>query len=172
MVEWFPKYETAYAERIYEMLVRRERGDMMMEKLRLPKDKIQRYREKALLYREDSSVCALLEIANRDHKILPLLHEYVALLEAERVGRGLGADREQLVRGAVEHLCDLFTHPIKWARRWLEEFREDPDGIVLFANHWLRHYEAGKGALGRNPTDPKHGPRPKTDRPNTDTRRS
>ena len=56
MVEWFPKYETAYAERIYERLAQRERGDMTIEKLRLPREEIQRYREKALLYREDSSV--------------------------------------------------------------------------------------------------------------------
>lgn len=170
VVEWFPKYETAYAERIYERLAQRERGDMTIEKLRLPREEIQRYREKALLYREDSSVCALLEIANRDPKLLPFLHEYVGFLEAKRVDRGLGAGREQLVRSAVEHLCDLFTHPIKWARRWLGEFRDDPDGVVLFANHWLRHYEALKDALGRNPTDPIAWPA-KYRPPDTDTRR-
>lgn len=157
MVEWFPKYKTVYAERIYEALAERELGDITPEKLRLPKEKIQRYREKALLYREGSSICALLEIANKDPKLLPVLHEYVDFLEAKRVGRGLRAGREQLVRAAVEDLCDMFTDPIKWARRWLTEFRDDPDGVVLFADHWRRQYENVKGALEQNPIDPQHG---------------
>ena len=79
-MEWFPKYETVYAERIYEALAARELGDMTPEKLRLPTEKIQRYREKALLYREGSSVCALLEIANKNPKLLPVLREYVDFL--------------------------------------------------------------------------------------------
>jgi hypothetical protein len=158
VVEWFPKYETVYAERIYEALAERELGAMTPEKLRLPREKIQRYREKALLYREGSSICALLEIANKDPKLLPVLREYVDFLEAKRVGRGLQAGREQLVRAAVEDLCNLFTDPIKWARRWLTEFRDDPDGIVLFADHWRRQYQAVKGALEQNPTDPNPGP--------------
>ena len=154
MVEWFPKYETVYAERIYEALAERERGDMTPEKLRLPTEKIQRYREKALLYREGSSVCALLEIANKNPKLLPVLREYVDFLEAKRVGRGLRTGGEQLVRAAVEDLCDMFTDPIKWARRWLTEFRDDPDGVVLFAHHWRRQYQALKGALEQ--TQPTH----------------
>ena len=159
MVDWFRKYETAYAERIYEALAERELGDMTPEKLRLPLEKIQRYRQKALLYREGSSICALLEMANKDPKLLPVLREYVDFLEAKRVGRGLQAGREQLVRAAVEDLCNLFTDPIKWARRWLTEFREDPDGIVLFADHWRRQYQGVKSALEQNPTDPQLGPR-------------
>ena len=38
---------------------------------------------------------------------------------------------------SVVNLCDMFTDPIKWARRWLTEFRDDPDGVVLFADHCL-----------------------------------
>ena len=158
MVEWFPKYETVYAERIYEALAKRELGDMTPEKLRLPTEKIERYLQKALLYREGSSICALLEIVNKDPKLLPLLREYVDFLEAKRVGRGLRAGRDQLVRGAVEDFCEMFTDPIKWAHRWLTEFRDDPDGVVLFAHHWRRQYEAVKGALEQNPTDPHPGP--------------
>jgi hypothetical protein len=155
-VQWFPKYKTVYAERIYGALAERELGDMTPEKLRLPKEKIQRYREKALFYREGSSVCALLEIANKHPELLPVLREYVGFVEAKRIGRGLQAGREQLVRAAVEDLCDMFTDPIKWARRWLTEFRDDPDGVVLFADHWRRQYEVVKGALEQNPTDPQH----------------
>ena len=158
MVEWFPKYETVYAERIYEALAARELGNMTPQKLRLPTEKMQRYREKALLYREGGSICALLEITNKNPKLLPVLREYVDFLEAKRVGRGLRAGREQLVRAAVEDLCDMFTDPIKWAHRWLTEFRDDPDGVVLFADHWRRHYEAVKGALEQYPTDPHPGP--------------
>jgi hypothetical protein len=47
------------------------------------------------------------------------------------------------------------SNPIKWARRWLMEFRDDPDG-VLFADHWRRQYETVKGALEQNPSDPQH----------------
>lgn len=157
-MEWFPKYTTVYAERIYEALAERELGDMTPEKLRLPVERSQGYRQKTLLYREGSSICALLEIANKDPKLLPVLREYVDFLEAKRVGRGLQAGREQLVRAAVEDLCNLFTDPIKWARRWLTEFRDDPDEIVLFADHWRRQYRAVKGALEQNPTDPHPGP--------------
>ena len=163
-VQWFPNYKTVYAERIYEALAERELGDMTPEKLRLPTEKIQRYREKALLYREGSSICALLEIANKNPKLLPVLREYVDFLEAKRVGRGLRTGGEQLVRAAVEDLCDMFTDPIKWARRWLTEFRDDPDGVVLFAHHWRRQYGVVKGALEQNPTDPHPGPL-STDRP-------
>ena len=49
MVEWLYKYDTVYAERIYEALGKRELGDVTPESLQLPKEKIQRYREKALL---------------------------------------------------------------------------------------------------------------------------
>ena len=158
VVEWFPKYKTVYAERIYEALAERELGDMTQEILRLPKEKIERYREKALLYREGSSICALLEIANKHPELLPVLREYVGFVEAKLIGRGLRAAREQLVRAAVEDLCEMFTDPIKWARRWLTEFRDDPDGVVLFAHHCRRQYEAVKGALEQNPTDPRLGP--------------
>jgi hypothetical protein len=157
VVEWFPKYETVYAERIYEALAERELDDMTPEKLRLPKEKIERYREKALLYREGSSICVLLEIVNKHPELLPVLREYVGFVEAKLIGRGLRAGREQ-VRAAVEDLCDMLTDPIKWAHRWLAEFRDDPDGVVLFAHHWRRRYEALKGALEQNPTDPQRGP--------------
>lgn len=88
-----------------------------------------------------------MEIANKDPELLPVLREYVGFVEAKQIGRGLRAGREQLVRAAVEYLCDMFTDPIKWARRRQTEFREDPDGVVLFADHWRRQYEALKGAL-------------------------
>ena len=65
MVGWFYKYETVYAERIYEALAERELGDMTPERLQVPEEKIQRYREKALLYREGMSLCALLEIVKK-----------------------------------------------------------------------------------------------------------
>jgi hypothetical protein len=68
---------------------------------------------------------------DRPTAALPVLHEYVGFLEAKRVDRGLRAGREQLVRAAVEDLCDMFTDPIKWARRWLTEFRDDPVGRAL-----------------------------------------
>jgi hypothetical protein len=79
-----------------------------------------------------------------------------ASLRRSELAAGLRAGREQLVRAAVEDLCDMFTDPIKWARRWLMEFRDDPDGVVLFADHWRRQYETVKGALEQNPSDPQH----------------
>ena len=47
MAGWFYKYETVYAGRIYEALGERALSDMTPERLRLPEEKIQRYREKA-----------------------------------------------------------------------------------------------------------------------------
>jgi len=151
---WFRKkpYETVYAERIYKALVDRKLGDMTPERLRLPKETNRRYREKALLYREAMSLCALLERANIDPKLLPVLREYKGVLAAKRVGRGLQANREQLIDAAVEDLSDMFTDPFKWAHRWLMEFRSDPDdmtGVVLFADHCLRQYEGAKGSLDK-----------------------
>ena len=126
MAGWFYKYETVYAERIYEALGKRELGDMTPESLRLPKEKIQRYREKVLLYCEGRSLCALLEIVNKDLKLLPVLREYEGFLEAKLVGRGSQPRRDQLFENAVADLSEMFADPVKWAHRWLAEFREDP----------------------------------------------
>jgi hypothetical protein len=150
MVGWFYKYETVYAERIYEALAERELGDMTPEKLQVPEEKIQRYREKALLYREGMSLCALLEIVKKVPKLLPVLREYEGLLEAKLLGRGSQASREQLIEGAVADLSDMLADPLKWAHRWLAEFREDPNdetGVALFADQWLQQYKAVTGTL-------------------------
>ena len=152
MLEWFYKYETVYAERIYEALGKRELGDMTPESLQLPEEKIQRYREKALLYREGRSLCALLEIVNKDLKLLPVLREYEGFLEAKLVGRGSQPRRDQLFEDAVADLSDMIADPMKWAHRWLAEFREDPNdetAVALFADHWLRQYKALKDTLAK-----------------------
>jgi hypothetical protein len=91
-----------------------------------------------------------LEIVNKDLKLLPVLREYEGFLEANLVGRGSQPRRDQLFEDAVADLSDMIADPMKWAHRWLAEFREDPNdetGVTLFADHWLRQYKALKGTL-------------------------
>ena len=148
---WFRKrpHETVYAERIYEALAERELGDMTPEQLRLPKETHRRYREKALLYRESMSACALMVIANKDPGLKPVLREYKGILEAKRAARGLRPGRD-VIDGAAEELEDMINDPFKWAHRWLMEFRDDPNdqtGVELFADHCLRQFEGARGGL-------------------------
>jgi hypothetical protein len=142
--------ETIYAERIYEAFAEQNLVNMPPEKLRLPKETHRRYREKALLYREAWSLCALNEMAN-DLQLRPVLRELEGVVEAKRARRGLrDLNREQVMYAAIDSVEDLFADPFKWAKRWLMEFRNDPDDnfmVVPFANEWQRHYLAVKAAI-------------------------
>jgi hypothetical protein len=149
---WFRRKtdDEIYAERIYRALVDRELGGMTPEKLRIPTNMHARYREKALHYRE---ICALAAIATlaQDTRLRGVMGALVSLVQAKRARRGLGsASRDEAMYSAIDSVEDLFTDPFKWAQRWLMEFRNDPDDnfmVVLFADHWQRHWNAVKHAL-------------------------
>jgi hypothetical protein len=85
MLGWFRKKpnEKLYAERIYEV-ADGEIGDMTAEKLRPPKETRAPYGEKTLLYRDAVTLCALLEVADKQPTTPhPVLREYENLLEAK-----------------------------------------------------------------------------------------
>ena len=97
--------EKLCAERIYEALADGEIGDMTAEKLRLPKETRARYGENTLHYREAVTLCALLEVADKQPTTLhPVLREYENLLEAKRTGRGLNVCSREFRDAAIEDL--------------------------------------------------------------------
>jgi hypothetical protein len=148
---WFRKksVETIYAERIYEGLVGPEDlGDMTPQRLRLPTNTHERYREKSLFYREAWALAALATVASAQ-KLDPVLWELKRLIQAKRAKRGTSSPDEPIY-SAFDSLEDLGDDPAKWAKRWLMEFRHDPDDnymVVLFADHWLRVFSAVKNAI-------------------------
>jgi hypothetical protein len=97
--------EKLYAERIYEALADGEIGDMTAEKLRLPKETRARYGENTLHYREAVTLCALLEVADKQPTTLhPVLQEYENLLETKRTGRGLNVGSREFRYAPIEDL--------------------------------------------------------------------
>jgi hypothetical protein len=148
---WFRKKsnERVYGERIYQALAVQELGDLTPERLRLPEQTHRRYREKALLFREDMTACALLLIADKDRALMPVLREYKGLLEVMRVGRGLQPSPD-VIEAACRNIEDMIINPYKWAHRWLMEFRSDPDDVfmvALFADHCLRQFTAAQTSI-------------------------
>ena len=134
--------EKLCAERIYEALADGEIGDMTAEKLRLPKETRARYGENTLHYREAVTLCALLEVADKQPTTLhPVLQEYENLLETKRTGRGLNVGSREFRYAPSKTCSELKTNPYRWAQRWLTEFRNNPDDnfmVALFADHWLQ----------------------------------
>jgi hypothetical protein len=97
--------EKLCAERIYEALADGEIGDMTAEKLRLPKETRARYGENTLHYREAVTLCALLEVADKQPTTLhPVLQEYENLLETKRTGRGLNVGSREFRYAPIEDL--------------------------------------------------------------------
>ena len=73
----------------------------------------------------------------------------VCLVQAKRAKRGVSSPDEPMY-SAIDSVEDLFTDPLKWAQRWLMEFRDDRGDnfmIVVFADHWQRHFNAVKHAI-------------------------
>ena len=78
---------------------------MTAEKLRLPKETHARYGEKTLHYRETVTLCALLEVADKQPTTLhPVLQEYENLLETKRTGRGLNVGSREFRYAPIEDL--------------------------------------------------------------------
>jgi hypothetical protein len=95
------------------------------------------------------SACALLLVANKDHALVPVLREYESLLEAKRLRRGLRPG-DDVIDAAAADVRDMIEEPVKWAHRWLREFRDDPNdqtGVVLFADHCLRQFSGAQAAV-------------------------
>src|ERR1700689_4509686 len=86
---WFRRKsnDAVYAERIYQALVEHELGDMTPEKLRLPNNMHQRYREKALLYREAWVLVSIATEAN-DPQLRRVMLEWSRLIQEKRTSRG------------------------------------------------------------------------------------
>jgi len=147
---WFHKNEKKppyrlYAEWIYRTLVEGRVREIQPERMLLPLETHRRYHEKALLYREVMSLCALWATTRTHVYLLPVLREYESLLDAKGVRRGIRASQGQLVDAAVEDLNQMFKDPFKWAQRWLMEFRDNPNsevGIQPFADHCIQQYES------------------------------
>src|SRR5215831_17421612 len=79
---WFGRksHETVYAGRIYEAFVDDEMGDMTPDKLRVPKEALRRYQEKALFHREAFAFAALAKAATNDPLLLRVLMELERLI--------------------------------------------------------------------------------------------
>jgi len=147
---WFGRksHETVYAERIYEAFVDDEMGDMTPDKLRVPKEALRRYQEKALFHREAFAFAALAKAATNDPLLLRVLMELERLIVTKRSGRG--APVEKTMDAAFHDVERLFVDPFKWAQDWLSEFRSDPDDnfmVFHFANHWQAQFKGMKGGI-------------------------
>jgi hypothetical protein len=131
-------------------LVERELGDMTPEKLRLPNNMHQQYREKALLYREAWALAGMATAA-KDPQLRQVMKELQSVVQAKRISRGVrDASPDQVMYAAFDSVEDLFADPFKWAQRWLMEFRHDANDnfmAVLFADHWSRQFNAVKHAI-------------------------
>jgi hypothetical protein len=80
---------------------------------------------------------------------VPVLVEYKRVLEAKRKRRGLPPGPD-VIDDASGELQIMLQDPFKWAHRWLAEFHDDPNdqtGVVLFADHCLRQYQAFQNSI-------------------------
>ena len=97
--------EKLYAERIYEALADGEIGDMTAKNCGCLKRHTLDTAKKTLHYREAVTLCALLEVGDKQPATLhPVLREYENLLEAKRTGRGLNVGSREFPYAAIEDL--------------------------------------------------------------------
>jgi len=155
---WFkrkPSWEVQYAQNIYDGLVARNSiGDITATELRIPTALHHAYQNKIVLQREFISFVALQHVAKPGSKLEPVLLEYGNLLVQKIAERGLRINRDQLANAAEDDVGVMIADPFKWARRWLAEFRDDPNDnymVAVFAMHCLRMHEAYKRSIEQKP---------------------
>ena len=108
------------------------------------------YQNKIVLQRELISFAALMECANPETKLGPVLLAYENLLLHKIAKRGLQMSGDQLAHAAAEDVEAMIADPFKWAQRWLSEFRNDPNDdymVASFADHCLYLWQAHKHAI-------------------------
>jgi hypothetical protein len=115
-----PAWDVIYAEKIYDGLVaHNDFGDINALKLRIPTTLHQAYQNKILLQREMICFVALMEVANPQSGLQPVMLAFGDLLVGKILARGLQINRDQLADAALKDVKRMFSEPFKWAQNWL-----------------------------------------------------
>jgi hypothetical protein len=151
---WFSKkspWEVRYAENIYDgMVAHNDIGDMTALKLRIPTAAHRAFQDKMLLQRELICFVALMVAATPGRQLQPVIGAFGTLIVDKASTRGLQISRDRLAEYALQDVDKMTSEPFQWAKRWLAEFRDDPNDnymVAFFADHCTRLFRAYTDAI-------------------------
>jgi hypothetical protein len=144
-----PPWQEEYAQNIYgAFVVRNDPGDITALKLKIPTALHTVYQNKVVLQRELLSFAALASVAKPESGLQSVLMAYGNLVVDKMAKRGLQMSRDQMADAAFDDAEAMIAQPFKWAQEWLAEFGDNArDNYISFADHWVRLFNAWKGAI-------------------------